>query len=194
MEVPWKLGAAKNATWPQLDRPKISRSYLPHAFMQCCCYCYCVSRKRAARLHISCSRRHRRHNPHRHRRRRRHRRCHRRHRLHCRRRRQRDGSADERLRLHDFFSAGQLGSQFFKGLNAWRPARRAAPLAPAQDLFNLGRGCSPPTPTRQKTLPRIIRPARVQACWRSRCSSPRATAAGYAPSESRPCCRAACLY
>ena len=137
----------------------------------------------APRLHRH---RHRRHLLHR---RRRHRR---RHRLHCRCRRQRDGSADKRLRLHDFFSAGQLGSQFFKGLNAWRPARRAAPLAPAQDLFKPGSRMQPANADSTKTSPRIISTRTRASLLVSlmRHPRPRAAAAGDAPSEKRLRCRA----
>ena len=91
-----------------------------------------------------------------------------------------------------FFSAGQLGSQFFKGLNAWRPARRAAPLAPAQDLFKHGSRMQPANADSTKTSPRIIS-TRMRASLLvslMRHPRPRAAAAGDAPSEKRLRCRA----
>ena len=37
--------------------------------------------------------------------------------------------------------------------------------------LNMGRGCSPPTPTRQRRRPELFRPARVQACWCRSCGT-----------------------
>ena len=99
-------------------------------------------------------------------------------------------------RRHDFFSSSKLGSPFFEDLHAWRLAQRAADAS--RNLLNdwfQSRGRTLVAPTRQRRRQNYFdpRPASllVALTWVPRL---RAINAADAQSESRPRCRAACLY